>query len=113
MTYISIELSRKEKKDLEKHLNKIHHVFAWQVDQMLGIDLRDACYKIQIDPKFKPVWQRTQKMAPDRRDKVNKKVDHLLQVGFLKPIEYPKWVSNIVNVPRKDGHIRCALTLLI
>ena len=27
--------------------------------------------------------------------------------GFIKPIKHPKWLSNIVPVKKKNGHIRC------
>lgn len=30
----------------------------------------------------------------------------MLIVGFIKPVEYPKWVSNIVVVPKYNGKMR-------
>ena len=34
-------------------------------------------------------------------------------VGFLAVARYPKWVVNIVPVPKKDGKMRCAWTIKI
>ena len=31
----------------------------------------------------------------------------MLAAGFIKPIQYPRWLSNIVLVKKKNGQIRC------
>ena len=33
----------------------------------------------------------------------------LLAVGFIKPIQHPRWLSNIVLVKKKNGQIRCCV----
>lgn len=45
-------------------------------------------------------------MAPDKKSKVNKEVDQLLSAGFIKPVEYPRWVLNTLVVQNKNEHIR-------
>ena len=30
----------------------------------------------------------------------------LLAIGFIKPIQHPRWLSNIVSVKKKNGQIR-------
>lgn len=39
-------------------------------------------------------------MIVDKCKKVNEDVTRILSIGFIKPIEYPKWISNIVVVPK-------------
>ncbi|RVW80840.1 Transposon Ty3-I Gag-Pol polyprotein [Vitis vinifera] len=31
---------------------------------------------------------------------------HLLSVGFISVVEYPKWLANVVHVPKKNGKVR-------
>ena len=31
----------------------------------------------------------------------------MLAVGFIKPIQHPRWLSDIVPVKKKNGQIRC------
>jgi hypothetical protein len=33
----------------------------------------------------------------------------LLAAGFIKPIQHPRWLSNIVLVKKKNGQIRCCV----
>lgn len=37
---------------------------------------------------------------------VNKEVERLHAVNFIKLVEYPTWVSNIVVVPKRMGNYR-------
>ena len=30
-----------------------------------------------------------------------------MATGFIKPIQHPRWLSNIVPVKKKNGQIRC------
>lgn len=76
---------------------------------MLGVDHNLAFHKLDVDPSAKPVRQRPRRMAPDRWQKVNEEIDRLLSVGFIKQVEYPKWIFNIVAVPKKNGQIRVCI----
>ena len=33
----------------------------------------------------------------------------MLAVGFIKPIQHPCWLSNIVPIKKKKGQIRCCV----
>lgn len=76
---------------------------------MPGIDPRVGCYKLDINPKFKPICQIPRRMVVSRRKNVTEEVSRLLYVGFIKPMEYPKWISNIMAVPKKNGKIRVCI----
>ena len=34
------------------------------------------------------------------------KVDNLLRAGFIREVEYPEWLANVVVVPKKGGKWR-------
>ena len=38
--------------------------------------------------------------------KIKEEVRKQFDVGFLEVAKYPKWVANIVLVPKKDGKVR-------
>ena len=33
----------------------------------------------------------------------------MLAAGFIKPIQHPRWLSNILPVKKKNGQIRCCV----
>ncbi|RVW84686.1 Retrovirus-related Pol polyprotein from transposon 17.6 [Vitis vinifera] len=39
-------------------------------------------------------------------DPVKEEIQKQLSVGFLLVVEYPKWLANVVLVPKKDGKVR-------
>ena len=41
-----------------------------------------------------------------RREVIKQKVDKLLAAGFIREIQYPEWLSNVVVVPKKNGKWR-------
>ena len=40
--------------------------------------------------------------------KIKEEVKKQLDVGFLEMVKYPKWIANIVPIPKKDGKVRIA-----
>ena len=38
--------------------------------------------------------------------KIKEKVQKQLDAGFLEVAKYPKWVANIIPIPKKDGKVR-------
>ncbi|XP_065623457.1 uncharacterized protein LOC136064917 [Quercus suber] len=40
---------------------------------------------------------------------ITQEVKKLLAASFIKPIQHPKWLSNIVPVKKKNGQIRCCV----
>ena len=42
-------------------------------------------------------------------EQIVKEVQKLLADGFIKPIQHPQWLSNIVPIKKKNGQIRCCV----
>ena len=38
--------------------------------------------------------------------KIKEEVEKQYNVGFLRVVNYPEWLANVVLVPKKDGKIR-------
>ena len=84
-------------------LKEFHDVFAWQYEEMPGLDPEMVSHALNIELGAKPVVQPRRIFHPD----VEAQIFH--PVGFIKPIKYPQWLSNMVPVKKKNGKIRCCV----
>ena len=88
-------------------LQKYRDVFAWTYDEMLGLDPGLVVHSLNVDPGVRPVVQLARVFHIEVEAQIIQEVKKLLTVGFIKPIQHPKWLSNIVPVKKKNGQIRC------
>ena len=73
---------------------------------MPGLDPCVATNKLAIDPQCRPVKQAPRCVRPEFQDQVIAKVDKLITARFIKEIQYPRWLSSIVPVEKKNGQVR-------
>ena len=73
---------------------------------MTGISLTHASHRLKVAPSAKPVKQKVRRFHPDRDLVIQTEVDNLLQNGFIRAIKYPKWLANVVVVPKKGNKWR-------
>ena len=81
--------------------------FAWDYSEMLGIDPELMAHTLNVDLKAKPVAQPARIFHTEIEGQIVKEVQKLLAVGFIKLIQHPRWLSNIVPVKKKNRQIRC------
>lgn len=108
-TFIGTELPVDERKALINLLRENKDVFAWSLKDMPGIDPSIACHRLNIIEEFKPVRQKPRKMAPERKARVAEEIERMIEAGIIRPVRYPKWLANIVAVPKKNGKIRVCI----
>jgi hypothetical protein len=60
-------------------------------------------HKLDIDPAVKPIKQKERGYAPERRETIQLEVNKLLEVRFIRPIDYPNWLANHVLIEKPDG----------
>lgn len=70
---------------------------------MPGIDPTIVSHELNVDPTFKPVKQKRQKLGPERAKAINDEVDKLLNAGPITEVKYPEWLANPVVVKKKNG----------
>jgi hypothetical protein len=104
---ISASLSTGKKTSLVKLLKEYQDVFAWQYDQMTGLDPGLVAHALNVEPGTRPVVQPKRTFHLEVEAQITKEIEKLLAVGFVKPIQHPQWLSNIVPVKKKNGQIRC------
>ena len=107
-TYVSSLLFNEEREQLRLTLLHNIDVFAWRHFDMDGINSMVASHKLNVLPTTKPISQKVRQFHPDRHQIIQMEVDNLLAVGFIREVEYPEWLANVVVVPKKGGMSRLA-----
>lgn len=106
IAYISALLSGEFKQKLIYLLKEFKDCFAWDYDDMPGLDRSLVEHRLPIKEDFKPFKQPPRRMSKEIELKVKEEIEKLLRAKFIKPIRYTEWLSNIVPVMKKNGKIR-------
>jgi ribonuclease HI len=106
---ISTSLSAVERACFINLLKEYQDVFAWKYDEMPGIDPGLVAHSLNVEPGTKPVVQPARTFHTEVEAQITQEVKKLLTAGFIKPIQHPRWLSNIVPVKKKNGQIRCCV----
>ena len=75
---------------------------------MPGLDPGLVVHSLNVDLGTKPVIQPARIFHTEIEDQITQEVKKLLAVEF-KPIQSPKWLSNLVPVKKKNGQIQCCM----
>jgi ribonuclease HI len=106
---VGSKLPPKVKEELKNFLVRNLDVFAWKHGDMVGIDPRDSCHHLNIDPKATPHRQKRRALNPERYEALREEVKKLIDNGFVRESMYPKWVSNPVLVKKHNGKWRVCI----
>ena len=90
-------------------MKEFKDVFTWDYSEMLGLDLGLIAHTLNVDPQAKPMVQPARIFHTEIEGQIVKEVQKLLATGFIKPIQHPRWLSNIIPVKKKNGQIRCCV----
>ncbi|XP_013709613.1 uncharacterized protein LOC106413369 [Brassica napus] len=85
---------------------EVHEVPIDEADPSKGIDPAITSHELNVDPMFKPIRQKRQKLGPERSKSVNEEIDRLPDAGFIAEVRYPEWLANPVVVKKKNGKWR-------
>ena len=73
---------------------------------MTDISPAHASHKLNFVPSARPIRQRVRCFHPNCHQIIQAEVDNLLKAGLIREIKYPKWLANVVVVPKKGGKWR-------
>nr|ABF96095.1 retrotransposon protein, putative, Ty3-gypsy subclass [Oryza sativa Japonica Group] len=73
---------------------------------MPGVPREVIEHELMVRPDAKPVKQRLQRFAPDRRQAIREELDKLLKAGFIREVLQPEWLANPVMVRKANGKWR-------
>ena len=98
-----------KKKESVSLLKEYHDVFAWQYEEMPGLDPGMVAHALNIEWGAKPVVQPRRIFHPDVEARILQEVKNLLATRFIKPIEHQQWLPNIVPIKKKNRKIKCCV----
>ena len=104
-------ITTSEKDALVALLTKFKEVFAWSYKDMPEIDIDIVHHCIPTDLTMKPVKKKLRRMKPEWTLKIKEEVEKQYNAGFLRVVNYPEWLANVVLVPKKDGKVRMCVDL--
>uniref|UniRef100_A0A2N9H380 Integrase catalytic domain-containing protein n=1 Tax=Fagus sylvatica TaxID=28930 RepID=A0A2N9H380_FAGSY len=81
---ISASLSVEERMYLVELLKEYQDVFAWQYNEMPGIDPKLVAHSLNVEPGTKPVVQPMRTFHPEVEAQITQEVKKLLSAGFIK-----------------------------
>jgi len=61
-------------------------------------------HALKVDPKATPKKQQLRRFSPDKREAIKKELAKLIVVGFIKEVNYPKWLANPVLIEKKNNN---------
>ena len=109
LAYIGSKLAEDLTGLLTQFLRQNKDVFAWKPADMGGIDPTVITHRLNVSLSFKPIKQKKRSLAPERQKAINEEVGKLLQVGAIREVEYPEWLSNVVLVKKENGKWRLCI----
>ncbi|CAL2260077.1 unnamed protein product [Prunus armeniaca] len=93
---IGTSLSQELRSDLIAFLRLNSEVFAWSYNDMPGISPDVISHRLSINPVVRPVRQKRCAYDPERYEAMKAEVDKLSTIGFIKEVDYPTWLANVV-----------------
>jgi hypothetical protein len=78
-------------------------VFGWKISDMPRIPKEVIEHKLGIDPSFKPIKKKERRYTTERHVAIRQEVNRLLEVGFIRLVDYTSWLVNSVHVEKSNG----------
>lgn len=70
---------------------------------MTGIHPTVASHRLNTLASSRLVQQKIQRFHPNRQKIIKDEMKKLLTARFIREVEYPEWLMNVVAVPKKEG----------
>ena len=77
-------------------------MFAWNAYEALGVDPSFICHRLNVNPSVIPKKQSLRRSSKDHSEAVKDEMMKFKQVGAIKEMFYPEWLTNTVVVKKKN-----------
>ncbi|XP_023925929.2 uncharacterized protein LOC112037349 [Quercus suber] len=112
-TFISALLTPEEEEGYLKLLVEYKDVFAWIYKEMPGLNPSIAVHHLAVKKGMRPVKQAQRCFRPELIPQIETEVNKLIEAGFIREVQYPKWIANIALSKRRMDKSGCVLTSVI
>jgi hypothetical protein len=66
-------------------------------------------HRLNVDPGSRPIKQRMRTFAPERNQTIAAEVSKLLAAEFIREVDYPEWLANVVLVKKSNNKWRMCI----
>ncbi|KAK4410120.1 Transposon Ty3-G Gag-Pol polyprotein [Sesamum angolense] len=108
-TKIGTTMRPSTEEHLIQFLKKNKEVFAWAMTDLHEISPDVITHKLSVNPSAKPIKQKKRMFGAERSQATKEEVDKMLQAGYIRPVQYPEWLANVVLVPKLNGKWRLCI----
>jgi hypothetical protein len=98
---IAQDLTLEEEITLLSFLDKNSDVFAWKTSDLMGVSRSIIEHTLHVNPSTKPRKQKLHEMSDEKIAAAKAEIQRLLDVGFIREVQYPTWLANVVMVKKK------------
>ncbi|RVW59017.1 Retrovirus-related Pol polyprotein from transposon 17.6 [Vitis vinifera] len=98
LTNISSFSHQKKTQKMQNALKQNYDIFAWAHSDMKGIDPSITSHKLNVLPTARPIRQKVKRFHSNRQKIIRMEIDKLLESGFIREVDYPDWLANIVVI---------------
>jgi hypothetical protein len=91
---------------LVKFLKDNISVFAWKPADMPSVPRHLIEHSLNVLKTARPIKQKLQRFARDKKEAIRAEVTRLLATGFIKEVYHPDWLANLVLVRKKNNEWR-------
>ncbi|KAL0427868.1 UNVERIFIED_CONTAM: Transposon Tf2-12 polyprotein [Sesamum latifolium] len=102
MTKIGRTMRLAAKECLIEFLKENKEVFAWNMTDLQGISPDVITLRLNVNPDAKPVKQKKRMFRAERSQAIKEEVEKLLQAKYVRPVQYPELLTNVVLVPKPN-----------
>ncbi|RDY07703.1 hypothetical protein CR513_08149, partial [Mucuna pruriens] len=106
LTKIGTALGLEEEAQLVDFLRQNNDIFAWGPKDMPGINPNFMCHQLSVAQGAKLVAQKRRKQGEEKRKAIREETTKLLTAGFIREVQYPSWLANVVMVRKANGRWR-------
>ncbi|KAL0416905.1 UNVERIFIED_CONTAM: hypothetical protein Slati_3522400 [Sesamum latifolium] len=103
---VGSNLNQEEVEQLRRFFQNKQEVFEWEEGGTTGIDEKVIQHELHVKKGARPVKQRKRNFGRERNQVIYEEIHRLLKLGYIREIYYPKWISNVVLVPKPGGKWR-------
>jgi len=100
---VGSQLEGLEKAKVARCLRAFADIFSWMPADMPGISPDIISHQLNVQPEARPIKQKKRHIAPERLKYLEEEMDKLLKAGFIREVQYPEWLANVVMVPKTNG----------
>ncbi|PKA62934.1 RNA-directed DNA polymerase like [Apostasia shenzhenica] len=100
---ISSSMNDMQQATITALLSEYIDIFAWSSEDISGVDRAVCEHHLNISDTATPVKQKKRVMAGERQNVIEEEVNKLLKAGYIREVQYPQWLTNIVMVKKANG----------